>query len=87
MKSSKEYLKNVNSLTTREDLYNIGKQIQRDAIDEAVKMCANDVILVENVAVCNSPTADDSKFGRNYDFYIDKQSILQVADKLKQEIG
>lgn len=87
MKSSKEYLKNVNSLTTREDLYNIGKQIQRDAIDEAVKMCANDVILVENVAVYNSPTADDSKFGRNYDFYIDKQSILQVADKLKQEIG
>jgi len=72
---------------TVENVLETIKIAQRDAIDEAVKMCANDVILVENVAVCNSPTADDSKFGRNYDFYIDKQSILQVADKLKQEIG
>ena len=40
MKKAKDYLQNVNSFTTREELYNIGRQIQEDAIRETVKNCA-----------------------------------------------
>jgi len=40
MKKGTEYLKNVTAFTTREELYNIGKQIQIETIEEAVKLCA-----------------------------------------------
>ena len=37
MKEPIEYLGNVSCLTTREELYNIGKQIQTDAYNEAIR--------------------------------------------------
>lgn len=40
MKEPIEYLRNVNSFTTREELYNIGRQMQNDAYNEAI----NDVV-------------------------------------------
>lgn len=36
MREPIEYLGNVNSFTTREELYNIGKQMQNDAYNEAI---------------------------------------------------
>lgn len=36
MKEPIEYLGNVNSFTTREELYNIGKQMQIEAYNEAI---------------------------------------------------
>lgn len=51
---------------------------QRDAIDEAVKMCAEEAY------------AEIDYHARDYgepSAVVNKQSILQVADKLKQEIN
>lgn len=42
MKPAEEYLKNVTALTTREKLYEIGKQIQIDAYNEALEDAANE---------------------------------------------
>ena len=40
MKEPIEYLGHVNSLTTREELYDIGKQMQIDAYNEVIKNTA-----------------------------------------------
>lgn len=58
------------------DVENAIKQAQIDAIDAAVKMCAEEV-------ETHSMWEEDSQ---TYYESIDKESILQVADKLKKEL-
>ena len=66
MKEPIEYLGNVNSLTTREELYNIGKQMQIDAWNEALEEAS---ILVEE------RLKDESEIKA---FLIDGSSILRL---------
>ena len=66
MKEPIEYLGNVNSFTTREELYNIGKQMQIDAWNEALEEAS---ILVEE------RLKDESEIRA---FLIDGSSILKL---------
>ena len=82
MKEPVEYLGNVNAFTTREELYNIGKQIQNDAYNEAINTASKEVLL----------SIDDNCEKSNGQFYIscerdhwidtkieiDKNSILKL---------
>ena len=45
MKDPKEYLGKINLFTTRKELYSIGKQMQIDAYNEALKDVINNVRL------------------------------------------
>ena len=45
MKKVEEYLSKVNSLTLREDLYDIGRQIQKDAIEYTLQVAAENIDL------------------------------------------
>lgn len=76
MKTAEEYLKNVTASTTREELYDIGKQIQIDAIDATVKMCAEKAEAIEGWNTGYSGSAAS----------VDKDSILNCAEILKKEI-
>ena len=78
LKSAEEYLKDVNSLTLREELYKIGKQIQIDAIQLAVERCADEVY----IDIYNDFLDD----GEIYPFKININSILNVATKIKEEL-
>lgn len=81
MKKAEDYLKNVNSFTTREELYEIGKQMQIDAIDEAVKLCAKK-------AYAKFIMVPSAMSGTIYsaNIIVDKQSILNCAGILKKEL-
>ena len=70
MKKAKDYLGNVNTFTTREELYNIGRQIQEDAIRETVKECSKNISIKWN--------ADHAE--------INKERFFSVADKLIKEL-
>ena len=94
MKKAEEYLKEVNSFTTRERLYEIGKQIQIDAINDTVKRCAENVIIKSFKLSKYSKTPrwklvkDEEIDLFFYDFKteVDKQSILKAAEELKKEL-
>ena len=76
MRKAEEIAKRYKSLivvATEEEVVRIIKQIQLEAIDETVKMCA------ENVRI------NDDTF-EGFFAEIDYNSILQVADKLKKEL-
>ena len=77
MRKAEDYLKEINSLTLREDLYKIGKQMQEDAIREAVKECANSACVIGG----QSNILYMTPLGR-----VDRYSILSVADKLIKEL-
>ena len=77
MKSAEEYLKNVTCLTLREELYSIGKQMQIDAIEETVKLCAENAETKWNGDYIEVPVNTVT---------INKQSILNCADILKKEL-
>jgi len=63
---------------TVENVLEAIKIAQRDAIDEAVKMCLNECAYV------NYPLFDGNRIAGSI---VPKENILQVADKLKQEIN
>lgn len=68
MKEPIEYLGNVNSFTTREELYNIGKQMQIEAYNEAI----NDAL--ENVEIDYT----HSEQYKNRIYFVDNSSILKL---------
>lgn len=63
------------------------KQAQIDAIEETCRVCAENADLTYVECEWEIPegtvSVGDSEYGYNY---IDKQSILSVADKLKKEL-
>jgi len=75
------YLGKVNIFTTREELYNIGKQIQEDTIRETVKKC------IENV-YCDliHPPNEEYPELEESEYRVVKSSILSIADKLIKEL-
>lgn len=86
MKKAEEYMKefwdpNTDDNTT---LIDVIKQAQIDAIDAAVKMCAENAELKEfNV----TPQDRDSISNDMGDVYaVDLEKILSIADKLKKEL-
>lgn len=96
MKEPIEYLGNVNAFTTREELYNIGKQMQIDAIEESVKLCAENAQLHKKYYnIYDHRTMYERWKNKGYprmDGYgsqsgvdvvsIDKESILKTAEQL-----
>lgn len=106
MKKSEEYLENnkydiidaignsfyntVSYQIHEEIIKEIIKQAQIDAIDEAVKMCAENAKLAfadgyEIPDYCEEPfNCIKNEVGDTW--YIKRESILQVADKLKIEL-
>ena len=58
------------------------KQAQIDAIQIAVEMCAEEASLIKDPDQDFRLTGDEY-----YDYIIDKQSILNVANKLKEELN
>jgi len=64
MKEAKEYLKNVTCLTLKGGLYEIGKQMQKDAYNQAIDDAAENA-LVE---------FDEDGVTK----FVDKQSILKL---------
>ena len=71
MKKSEEYLGHVTAFTTRQELYEIGRQMQRESIDETVKACADKCIA--NTLNDDEPVAF-------------KSSILSVAEQLNSQL-
>ena len=63
---------------SKSDIIGWIKQAQIDAIEEAVKRCAENA----ETMVIN----DTDPYCFDGDIVIDKQTILQVADKLKKEL-
>ena len=91
MKKISDYFKGVplkvkydngyNIIINREDLYNVIKQIQIDAIKAAVQACSDnadaDYTITDNF---------DPVTGEDIEVYVIKSSILEVADKLIKEL-
>ena len=76
MKEPIEYLGNVNSFTTREELYRIGKQMQIDSYNQAlVDSVTNVRMKIDNYP--ESYTAIPSSEQGDY-IYIDYESILKL---------
>lgn len=83
MKEPIEYLEKVNAFTTRKELYDIGKQIQIDAYNQAVDDCIKnaevDIIDHEELKISSLPGYD-----RNIDhvilpiYDIDDESLLKL---------
>jgi hypothetical protein len=82
MKKAEEYLKNVTAFTTREELYEIGKQIQIDAINETVELCAEKTRLTDNGKKLNTNRYVIEKYNTYHaetEIDVDKDSILDCA--------
>ena len=75
MKKAEEYLGHVTAFTTREELYEIGRQIQRDSIKETVKTCADKAkpMLIPH-----------KSFG--FETSINREEIISVAEQLINEL-
>lgn len=71
LQEAKEYLKEVNSLTTREELYKIGTQIQIDAYNQALE----DVTESATTECTFVSTGDYSGLDK---WIINKESILKL---------
>ena len=71
---------------TQESVIEVIKMIQEEVIEEACKTCIENTVLVENMRTSGTPIVDESKFNSNYDFYIDKESIINCANILKQKL-
>lgn len=79
IKTAEEYLKDVNSLTLREDLYKIGKQMQLEMLEHAVNKCAENAEINYDSSSkwqCVECGADG----------VSKQSILKTIDEIKKEL-
>ena len=76
MKKSEDYLGYVTAFTTRQELYEIGRQMQIDAIKTAVNTCAEKARLIFTGTL---PSGDD-------DFNIDRQHILSLSKQLIDEL-
>jgi hypothetical protein len=81
MKEPEEYLKEVNSFTTREELYNIGAQMQLEAYNEALLDAIKNVKLIgtwgdEDLIISSLNTRDYN--GEWMDFTISNKSILEL---------
>lgn len=72
LKTPEEYLSKVNSLTTRKELYEIGRQMQIDAYNTAIDDA------VENAKMIEVYNAKDNGFNSAWEVTLDKQSILQL---------
>ncbi len=99
MKKAEEYLKEFSkergSLTLGnytcigvkyEDAYYAIQQALIDAIDTAVEMCADDVYMLYHDGHFKKDTPMNHVQVGSDNVQINKQSILQVADKLKDKI-
>ena len=74
MKEPEEYLRNVNSLTLRKDLYKIGKQMQIDAYNEGIQDAADNVRLKEMDCPFKGGWEEDD----DVPMVVDKESILKL---------
>ena len=61
------------------------KQAQLDAIEEAVKRCAEKALIASNFDSVDSARTHSEQFLDEV-FSIDEQSILKVAEQLRKEI-
>ena len=61
------------------------KQAQIDAIEEAVKRCAEKALIASNFDSVDSARTHSEQFLDEV-FSIDEQSILKVAEQLRKEI-
>lgn len=110
MKKAEEYIENIDSYLVEEVLYQfplarvkfleIIKQAQIDAIDAAVKICAETAKMSHEYYSKEDNYKKYCEFEETYptrcDYYgepigvdvfqVNKGSILQVADKLKKEL-
>lgn len=89
MKKAEEYLKEVNSFTTRKRLYEIGKQMQIDAIYTAVKRCAKNAkltLLAQNKAFLKENHITKDIDGYQIELFVNKNSIFDCAEELKKEL-
>jgi hypothetical protein len=86
MKKAEQYLKqlfeepfNLEESSIEDDFLQVIKQAKIDAIEETCRVCAEEAELrYEEPCVLSYCECKDA--------YIDKQSILSVADKLKKEL-
>ena len=76
-----KYDNGYNVTISREDLYNVIKQVQIDTIKATVQSCADnadaDYTITDNF---------DPVTGEDIEVYVIKSSILEVADKLIKEL-
>lgn len=83
-----KYDNGYNVITNREGLYDAIKQIQIDAIKATVQACADNANA--DVEFCgwldDQRILGDCKEGEDYEVYVIKSSILEVADKLIKEL-
>jgi len=70
-----EYLGHVNCFTTREELYNIGRQMQIDAYNEAINDAA------KNAEHTGGGWYRDQKYEPHTPIGVDKKSILKLLKK------
>jgi len=83
---AKKY-KNLVVAVTKEEFIRVIKQIQLEAIDEAVKRCAESVEFTYAAYEYEIPKGSDFVGDIEYGWhYIDKSSILKVADQLLKEL-
>ena len=73
MRTAKEWVEETKNKNI--SLAELIKQSQSEAIDETVKACAESAELIEDDGRCEPPYC-----------YIDKQSILSVAEQLKSKL-
>lgn len=87
MKKPEEYLKDFITEPNFEQVEELIKQAQIDAIEETCRVCAENADLTYVECEWEIPEGTVSVGDREYGYnYIDKQSILSVADKLKKEL-
>ena len=83
-----KYDNGYNVTISREDLYNVIKQVQVETIKETVQACADNA--EADVEFCgwfdDQRILGDCKEEEDYEVYVIKSSILEVADKLIKEL-
>ena len=85
-----KYDNGYNVIINREDLYNVIKQIQIDTIKATVQACADnadaDVEFLGDLAEESVRSGEPFLSEEDYEVYVIKSSILEVADKLIKEL-
>jgi len=81
MKKPEEYLKQVNSLTLREDLYKIGKQMMKDAIEYTLQQAAENA----EWGICQNDDGQEPWIHES-NIFINRDSILNLKDDLFKEL-
>ena len=84
MRKPKEIVKKYKSFivaATEEEAIRVIRQIQIEAIEETVKMCAENAYITDGDSVLEHFYSD---YGAR--IYVNTKSILQVAEQLKKEL-